>query len=96
MILQNKRLIAIVAAVAILLLIPLVGMQFTDEVNWSLQDFAAALCLLLSTGLSCEFVLRKVKKNQHRIIICVMLIILCLIVWIELAVGIFGTSFAGQ
>ena len=96
MILQNKRLIAIVVSIAILLFIPLVAMQFTNEVNWSLQDFAAAGILLLATGLMCEFVLRKVKNNQYRIIICVALLIICLIVWVELAVGIFGTPFAGQ
>ena len=96
MALQNKRFIAIVVSIAILLLIPLVAMQFTNEVNWSLQDFVAAGLLLLITGIMCEFVLRKVKNTQYRIIICVALLIICLIVWIELAVGIFGTPFAGQ
>jgi uncharacterized integral membrane protein len=66
---QNKRLTIIVSVVAFLLLIPFIAMQFTNEVNWNLFDFIAAAVLLLGTGLLCEFVMRKVKKNTHRIII---------------------------
>jgi hypothetical protein len=44
----------------------------------------------------CEFVMRKVKKNTHRIIICFALLFLLLLIWAELAVGIFGSPVAGQ
>jgi peptidoglycan/LPS O-acetylase OafA/YrhL len=92
---KNKRLTSIVLTVALLLLIPFIGMQFTDEVNWTLPDFVAAAVLLLSTGLMCELVIRKVKKIPHRIAICVTLVAAFLLIWAELAVGIFGTPFAG-
>lgn len=92
----NKRLIIIMMAVAIKLCIPLIAMQFTDEVNWTLSDFVVMGLLLLSTGLLCELVLRKVTKIQHRIILCALLIFGLFIVWAELAVGIFGTPFAGN
>ncbi len=58
MIVQNKRLIIIVITLVILLLIPLMAMQFTDEVNWTLSDFVVAGALLLGTVLICEFVIR--------------------------------------
>jgi Kef-type K+ transport system membrane component KefB len=92
----NKRLIIIMMAVAIILCIPLIAMQFTDEVNWTLSDFVVMGLILLSTGLLCELVLRKVTKIQHRIILCALLIFGLFIVWAELAVGIFGTPFAGN
>jgi peptidoglycan/LPS O-acetylase OafA/YrhL len=95
MIMQNKRLIIIVLIVAILLLIPLIAMQFTNEVNWNLLDFIVSGVLLLGTGLLCEFVLRKVKKIRLRIVICVALLIMLLLIWAELAVGIFGSLFSG-
>ena len=69
MITQNKRLIGIVLTVVILLLIPLIAMQFTNEVNWALSDFVVMGGLLLGTGLLCELVMRKVKKFEYRIII---------------------------
>jgi len=96
MITQNKRLIGIVLTAALLLLIPLIAMQFTNGVNWSLFDFVVAGVLLLGTGLACELVLRKVKKIQHRVAICVTLLAVLFIIWAELAVGIFGTPFGGQ
>lgn len=92
----NKRLIGIVLAVALLLLLPLLAMQFTDDVTWTLLDFVAAGVLLLTTGLACEFVLRRVKKIEHRIIIVLAFLTVLLLIWLELAVGIFGTPLAGS
>lgn len=96
MVRQNKRLIGIVLTVVLLLLIPLVPMQFTDEVNWSLPDFVIMGVLLLGTGLLCELVLRKVKKIEYRVTICAALLAALVLIWLELAVGVFGTPFAGS
>ena len=93
---ENKRLIGIVLTVVVLLLIPLIAMQFTNEVNWTLFDFVVASVLLLGTGFICELVTRKVKKTNHRIILCGVILAALLLIWIELAVGIFGTPFAGS
>lgn len=90
MIKQNKRLIIILLTVVLLLLMPLVAMQFTDEVNWTLLDFIAAGVLLSGAGLLCELVLRKVKKVKYRIAICIAILAILLIIWVELAVGIFN------
>ena len=96
MIMQNKRLIIIVLTVAFLLLIPLIAMQFTDEVNWTLSDFVVAGVLLLGTGLMCELAIRKINKIKNRVAICAALLVVLLLIWAELAVGIFGTPFAGH
>ncbi len=96
MVLQNKRLIAILATIVFILLIPFVAMQFTREVNWSASDFLVMGALLLGTGLLCELVLRKVQKIEYRIALCVVLLAALFLIWAELAVGIFGTSFAGS
>ena len=92
---QTKRLIAIVTSVALILLIPFIAGQFTDEVKWTGSDFAAAGVLLLGTGLMCELVMRKIKKIEYRIVVCAALLLALLLIWLELAVGIFGTPFAG-
>lgn len=89
MLVQNKRLIGIVFTVAFLLLIPLVAMQLTNEVNWTLLDFGVATLLLLGTGLLCELVLRKVRTVNLRVTLCAALLLALAIVWIQLAVGIF-------
>ncbi|HEU4551826.1 MAG TPA: hypothetical protein VFS25_03295 [Chitinophaga sp.] len=93
---KNTRLFAILITIAVLLSIPLIAMQFTSEVNWTPIDFIVAAVLLLGTGLSCELVLRKVKKFSYRAAICISILLVCFLVWAELAVGIFGTPFAGN
>jgi hypothetical protein len=93
---QNKKRLGIVLIVALLLFIPFIAMQFTDQVNWSLFDFIVMGVLLLGTGLLMELVIRRVKKIQYRIVICGALVEAFLLIWIELAVGIFGTPFAGS
>ena len=96
MITHNQRLIGIVIIVALLLLIPLVAMQFTNEVNWTLSDFVVMGALLLGTGLLCELVMRKVNNIKYRVAICGVILAALVLIWIELAVGIFGTPFAGS
>ncbi|WP_343632852.1 hypothetical protein [Fluviicola sp.] len=93
---KNKRLMIILSIVGVLLLIPFVAMQFTNEVNWSGSDFLIMGILLSVSGLVCELILRKVKKRENRIILCLAVLGMFLLVWMELAVGIFGTPFAGS
>lgn len=93
---KNKRLIGILSVIVLLLLIPFVAMQFTTEVDWDVRDFTIAAVLLLGTGLTAEAVMRSVKnKNVQYGLIALILMVLFLI-WAELAVGIFGTPFAGS
>ena len=92
----NKRLYTILLTATALLLIPLIAMQFSTEVNWELADFLVMGALLLGTGVAIELVLRKIKSKKSRIILVAIVIVLLLLVWAELAVGIFGTPFAGS
>jgi hypothetical protein len=96
MLLQNKRLIGIVLSVALILLVPLLAMQFTEEVDWSPFDFMVMGILLLGTGLLCELVIRKVKDMDYRIGIIAVILIALFLIWAELSVGIFGSPFAGS
>ncbi|MCH6201714.1 hypothetical protein MMU07_19190 [Aquiflexum sp. LQ15W] len=93
---KNSRLTLILSSIIFLLLIPLVAMQFTDEVDWNLFDFIIMGTLLLIMGLSIEFALRTFKHLQDRILISGAILIVFFLVWAELAVGIFGSPFAGS
>lgn len=93
---QTKRLIIILLSVPGLLLIPLIGMQITNEVNWSFFDFLVMGTLLLGLGMGCELIIRKVKNSRQRLILLGVAVFLFLLIWAELAVGVFGTPFAGS
>ncbi len=92
---QNKRFILILATAA-LLSIPFIAMQFTAEVDWDLADFLIMGVLLFGTGTLIEVVLRKVKSITNRLIICGVVLLAFLLIWAELAVGIFGSPIAGS
>ncbi|MBD3748471.1 MAG: hypothetical protein IE931_03150 [Sphingobacteriales bacterium] len=93
---MNKRLIIMLCTIIALLCIPLVAMQFTHEVNWSISDFIIMGILLSGTALLCELILRIVKKTKHRIILCGSVLLSFLLIWAELAVGIFNSPIAGN
>lgn len=71
-------------------------MQFTNQVNWNLFDFLLWGVLLFATGGAIELGLRTVKTTKNRIALVLTILTVFLLVWVELAVGIFGTPFAGS
>jgi hypothetical protein len=91
-IMRNKNIIRIALATAFLLLIPLIAMQFTSEVNWTLSDFVVAGALLFGTGLTYELIARKSGSIAYRFAVGIALAAALLLVWINLAVGIIGSE----
>jgi hypothetical protein len=93
---SKLRIIIILSVTAFILAIPMVAMQFTNEVVWTLSDFITAGILLLSTGLAIELVIRNLKTGTLRTIVLIVILLVLFLIWVELAVGIFGTPFAGS
>lgn len=96
MITQHRSLVIILLSVAFLLLIPFLAMQFTHEVNWSPFDFLVMGILLFGAGLAGERVWRTVKTTKYRIALLLAVLAVFFLLWAELAVGVFGTPFAGS
>jgi hypothetical protein len=93
---KNRRLFIILSAAALILSLPLIAMMFTNEVDWKLPDFVIMGILLFSTGLGIELVLRKITGAIQRVVLCGIILFVLFLIWAELAVGIFGTPFAGS
>lgn len=96
MLLQKKEILNILVIVFGLLLIPLIAMQLTSEVNWKILDFLVMFFLLFITGVIIKMVSKSIKIKSQRILIVSIISILFLLIWAELAVGIFGTPFDGN
>jgi len=83
----------IALATAIILLVPLLAMQFTEEVVWDLADFAVAGVLLFGAGLAYELVARKAAGNlAYRAAVGVAVAASLFLVWANLAVGLIGAE----
>jgi len=75
---------------AALLLVPLVAMRFTAEVNWSAGDFIAAWVLLAGAGLAYKLVTLRTGHLAHRAAAGLGVATALLLVWGNLAVGFIG------
>ncbi len=91
-IMQKRGIIRIALATAFILLLPLLAMQFTDEVVWDLADFAVAGVLLFGAGLTYELIARKAGHIAYRAAVGVAVAAALLLVWMNLAVGIMGNE----
>jgi hypothetical protein len=77
---------------ALILLLPLVAMQFTDEVVWDEADFAVIGAMLFGACGACELTARKTGNVAYRAAVGVAVVAAFILVWISLAVGIIGSE----
>lgn len=92
LIVQGKNILRIALATAFILLLPLLAMQLTDEVVWTLADFVVAGGLLFGSGLTYELVARKGGTPAYRAAVGMALSATLLLVWMNLAVGLIGNE----
>ncbi len=79
-----------------LLTIPMLGNIFSKEVNWTAADFLIAGILLFTTAFLINLVRNKIKKQSRKIMLSIFILLALVLIWLELAVGIFGSPFAGS
>ena len=75
---------------AALLALPLVAMQFTDEVQWTLSDFMVMGGMLGMVGVAFELVVRVARGSAYVLAAGMAIATAFLMTWINLAVGIIG------
>ena len=92
----TKKRILLYTIPLVLLSIPFVAGFFTKEVNWSVNDFIIAGVLLFTTAFTVDFILSKVKMRGRQFLYISLILIALFLIWAELAVGIFGSPFAGN
>ena len=71
-------------------------MIITDEINWSPFDFIIMGSLLILLSIGINLVRTRVKNLKNRVLYIVVVVIIFMLIWVELAVGLFGTPFAGN
>lgn len=93
---QNQRSILLYVIPFLILSIPIIAMQFTKEVNWTFSDFLVMGILLFATIFSIDVVMKKFQTLKSRLILVIGVVFLLVLIWAELAVGIFGSPLAGS
>jgi hypothetical protein len=85
---RSFRLVFAVLA-GLILAVPLVAMVFTGEVNWGPGDFLVMGAMLALLGTGIDIALRLPASFRLRVTIVGLAFAVFLLVWAELAVGIF-------
>lgn len=80
------------AVAALLLLAPLVAMQFNDEFNWSIGDFAIAGALILGAGVTFTRMRNVSNDLSYRLGLGVAIGAAVIQVWVNAGVGIIGSA----
>ncbi len=93
---QKQKTLIIYALPLALLSIPLVGNLILNEVNWSVSDFLIAGVLLFTTAFLVNLVRNRIKKQSQKVLFTIFILLALALIWLELAVGIFGSPFAGS
>ncbi len=86
----------LLVASAVLLLIPLIAGLFTKEVNWSGFDFLVAGILFTLVSLSIDAIVKRFRNVVYRRIMLATLALVFILLWAEMAVGLFGSPIAGN
>lgn len=81
--------IAMWGAAAVLLLLPLVAMQFTSEVAWDPADFAIFGVMLAVACGAFELAVRLTRQPAYRVLAGLALAGGFVLLWAQLAVGVF-------
>lgn len=88
----NRWRSAVWGGAALLLLLPWVAMQFTEEVAWDLADFAIFGAMLFAACGTYELAARMTGNTAYRAAVGIALATAFVLVWMNLAVGIIGTE----
>ena len=88
----NPWRIAIWGGATLLLLLPLVAMQFTREVRWELSDFIVFGVMLAAACGTYELAARVSGHSAYRAAVGIAVVTGFILVWINLAVGIIGNE----
>lgn len=74
----------------VLLALPWVAMQVTDEVAWDAADFAIFGVMLAGACVAWEAAMRVTGRRAYRVLAGLVILTAFLLVWAQLAVGLFG------
>ena len=89
MIISSKQIKVVLTTVGLFLSLIFVAMQFSGEINWSIMDFVIMGTLLSVAGLVASYLWVKFADSKYRIVFILLVLLAVLLIWAELAVGIF-------
>lgn len=86
---KKQQIIRSILVAELVLLVPLIAMQFSDEWDWGPLDFVVVGVLLAGVGVDGQMIINGMKNNYRQVFAGLVLALAMVVIWVELAVGIF-------
>ena len=93
---EYKRFLSFLIASIILLAIPSIANNNAIFFNWTTYDFVIAGIILISLSIGIEVIIRSIKKKKNKPLLIFLLSAIFILLFIEIAVGVFGSPLAGN
>ena len=72
------------------------GVSLNNDFNWTLGDYLMALFLIGGMIAMIYAVHKKVRRSKYSYLAIIAVMIITLVIWIDLAVGLFGLPWSGS
>jgi hypothetical protein len=97
LVMHSKHILRPAIITMAVLLIPTIGMLVSEEWDWDETDFIVIGTLVFAAALGYELIARKMTNVNHRIFLGLIILATVLLIWVDLAVGIFNIpGFSGS
>ena len=72
------------------------GSYFSEDIQWSTMDYVIAAILLCGASFVVAGILSVNLSKKNKRILLLLFIVFFLLLWVEMAVGVFGSPIAGS
>jgi len=85
---SKKAIVWSIALTGAVLLVPLIAMQFTEQVNWKIGDFVVAAAMVLFASLIYFHITQRQRKQTNNLFWGLLIGFLFISLWVVLAIDI--------
>ena len=93
---KQQKTALIFAIPTLLMVAAFISNNFVDGFNWSGSDFLIAAILLFGTASFIYMIASSKLSLRAKIISSIVIIFILIMIWVEMAVGLFGSPIAGS
>lgn len=93
---KQQKTALIFAIPSVLMAAAFISNYFVEGFNWTGSDFLIAAILLFGTASFIYMIVNSKLSFRAKIMISIVIVLILMVIWVEMAVGLFGSPIAGS
>lgn len=93
---KQQKTALIFAIPSLLMVAAFVANNFAEGFNWTVSDFLIAAFLLFGTASFIYMIVNSKLSVRAKTMISIVIVLILMVIWVEMAVGLFGSPIAGS